>query len=298
MIELGRLRALCAVASHGTVTAAAAALYCTPSAVSQHLGKLERETNSVLVEKDGRRLRLTPAGHVLVEHATRALAAVEEAEAALAAHHGAVSGPISLASFPTACRGLLPSTLRRLATEHPDLRPGLLEADRDMMIEALRRGTVDVAVLDEWPELPMAFSPDLATEILGDDVADLLVPSNHAQAGDLGPVTLADIAGERWIGSVPGSVCHEWLVRALPQARPDLLVAEFETQLTLVAAGLGVAIVPRLARTHVPDGVVVREITPRVSRRVHVVWRRAAAERPAVGAVVAALRAAWSQRTA
>ena len=296
MIELGRLRALCAVASHGTVTAAAAALHCTPSAVSQHLGKLERETGTVLVEKDGRGLRLTSAGRVLVEHAARALTAVEEAEAALAAHHGAVAGTMTIASFPTACRGLLPGVLTRLTVDHPTLSTGLIEADRDTMIEALRRGTVDVAVLDEWPELPVTFPPELEHEVLGHDVADLVVPAGHPLAAGTGPVALADIQHERWIGSTPGTVCHEWLVRVLPRARPNLLVAEFETQLTLVAAGLGVALVPRLARTALPPGTVARQVTPQASRRVLVATRRASSRRPAVAATIAAFHKTWAAR--
>jgi DNA-binding transcriptional LysR family regulator len=293
MIEFGRLRALCAVASHGTVTAAAAALHCTPSAVSQHLGKLERETGTVLVEKDGRRLRLTSAGRVLVEHATRALTAVEEAEAALAAHHGSVSGTLTITSFPTACRGLLPGVLTRLAADHPALSTGLIEADRDTMIEALRRGTVDIAVLDEWPELPMMLPPELEHDVLGYDVADLVVPVGHPLAAGTGPVALADIQHERWIGSTPGTVCHEWLMRVLPRARPSLLVAEFETQLTLVAAGLGIALVPRLARTTLPHGTLSREVTPRPARRVLAAIRHAAAKRPAVAAALQALHDAW-----
>jgi DNA-binding transcriptional LysR family regulator len=295
MIELGRLRALCAVASHGTVTAAAAALHCTPSAVSQHLGKLERETGTVLVEKDGRGLRLTSAGRVLVEHAARALTAVEEAEAALAAHHGEVAGTLSVTSFPTACRGLLPAVLTRLAADHPTLVVGLVEADRDTMVEALRRGTVDVAVLDEWPELPAALPPEIGHEMLGHDVADLVVPAGHPLASGTAPVPLESIQHERWIGSTPGTVCHEWMTRVLPRARPTLLVAEFETQLTLVAAGLGVALVPRLARTRLPDGTVAREVAPQASRRVLVATRRASATRPAVAAAVTALRTAWAE---
>src|ERR1043165_2245487 len=106
MIDLGRLRALHAVASYRTVLPAGEALHCPPSAVSQQLAKLERETGTTLVEKDGRKLRLTEAGRVLAEHANRVLAAVEEAEAALAAHHETVSGRLTIASFPTACRGL------------------------------------------------------------------------------------------------------------------------------------------------------------------------------------------------
>src|SRR5690348_15470696 len=111
MIDLGRLRALEAIASYGTVLAAAHALHCTPSAVSQQLSKLERETKTTLVEKDGRRLRLTDAGRVLAEHAARVLAAVDEAEAALAAHRDTVSGRLVIAAFATACRALLPHAL-------------------------------------------------------------------------------------------------------------------------------------------------------------------------------------------
>jgi DNA-binding transcriptional LysR family regulator len=296
MVELGRLRALCAVATYGTVTGAAAALHCTPSAISQHLGKLERETDARLVERDGRRLRLTEAGRIFVEHATRVLAAMEEAEAALAAHHQTVSGRIMVSSFPTACRGLLPVALRRLASDHPDLRPALLESDRDTSIDMLLRGTADVALLDEWPEVPAIFPAGLVHAELGFDLADLVVRADHPLAAGADPIRLAEVSGERWIASVPGSVCHEWLVRVLPGVTPDFMVAEFETQVTLVAAGLGVAFIPRLARTVLPDGVVARSVTPPAARRVIVAWRRASAVRPAIGATVDALRAAWRAR--
>src|SRR6187431_470617 len=107
MIDVGRLRASHAVASYGTVLAAAEALHCTPSAVSQQLAKLERETGATLIEKDGRRLRLTEAGRV--------------------AHRDTVIGRLTVAAFATACRALLPYALHRLATEHPQLATGLVE---------------------------------------------------------------------------------------------------------------------------------------------------------------------------
>lgn len=296
MIELGRLLALRAVATYGTVTAAAGALHCTPSAVSQHLAKLERETGARLVEKDGRRLRLTEAGRVLVEHAGRVLAAVEEAEAALAAHHETVSGRLTIASFPTACRGLMPNALRRLATDHPGLAVSLVEADRDASLDQMRRGTVDVALVDEWPEMPAAFPPGVAHVELGHDVADLVLPSGHRLAAGTDPIPITEARDERWIAARPGAVCHEWLLRMLPGVRPEILVAEFETQLTLVAEGLGIAFVPRLARVTVPPGVTFRPVTPVAPRRVVVAWRHAAAVRPALGATIAALRAAWDAR--
>jgi DNA-binding transcriptional LysR family regulator len=295
MIDLGRLRALHAVASYGTVLAAGEALHCTPSAVSQQLAKLERETGTTLVEKDGRRLRLTEAGRVLAEHAARILVAVDEAESALAAQRDTVTGRLTVAAFATACRALLPYALHRLAADHPHLTTGLVEGNPHDGLDALRRGHVDLAVLDDWPEVALRYPTGIAYTALGLDVADLVVPSGHRLASGR-PVRLAEIRDERWITAPVGAVCHEWLLRVLPGVRPDFLVGEFATQLTLVAAGLGVAMVPRLARPTLPDGVRVVPVRPEPTRRVVVAWREASAARPAIGAAVAALRDGWQRR--
>jgi DNA-binding transcriptional LysR family regulator len=294
MIDLGRLRALDAVASYGTVLAAGEALHCTPSAVSQQLAKLEREIGTPVVEKDGRRLRLTDAGRILAHHAVRVLAAVDEAEAALAAHRGTVSGRLEIAAFATACRGLLPYALKKLATEHPHLTTALLECNPHIGLDALARGRVDVAVLDDWPEVALAVPPGLDTVDLGLDTADMVVPADHPLASTVEPVPLDVARGERWIAALPGAICHDWLIRVLPGVEPAFLVGEFETQLTLVAAGLGVAMVPRLARPELPAGVAVVKLERVTTRRVAVAWRRSAASRPAVPAAVEALREAWA----
>jgi DNA-binding transcriptional LysR family regulator len=297
MIDLARLRALRAVATYGTVTAAARALHCTPSAVSQHLAKLDRETGSTLLEKDGRRLRLTEAGRVLVGHAGRVLAAVEEAEAALAAHHTTVTGRLVIASFPTACRALLPHALRRLAQDHPDLAPELLESDPHTSLDLVDRGEIDLALVDDWPETAIAYPPGVSALTLGEDIADLVVPAQHPPASRGGPVRLAEVTAEPWIASVRGSICHEWLMRIMPGIQPRFLVGEFESQLTLVGAGLGVALIPRLARPGSPPGAVVLPIDPPPARRVTLAWRSAASLRPALGAAVEALRAAWAAQS-
>jgi DNA-binding transcriptional LysR family regulator len=294
MIDLGRLRALHAVASYGTVLAAGEALHCTPSAVSQQLAKLERETGATLVEKDGRRLRLTEAGRVLADHAERVLATVDEAEAALAAHRDTVIGRLTVAAFATACRALLPYALHRLATAHPQLTTGLVEVNPHEGLEMLRRGHTDLAVLDDWPEVALRYPPGVTHVELGRDVADLVVPSGHRFARG-GPVRLAQAADERWIAAKSGDICHEWLLRVLPGVRPDFHVGEFETQLTLIAAGLGIAVIPRLARPPLPAGVHVVPVRPTPARRVVVAWREASAARPAVTAAVAALRESWQR---
>ncbi|WP_229075751.1 LysR family transcriptional regulator [Actinoplanes sp. DH11] len=295
MIDLGRLRALHAVASYGTVLAAGEALHCTPSAVSQQIGKLERETGAVLVEKDGRRLRLTDAGRVLADHAERVLTSVQEAESALAAHRDTVTGRLTVAAFATACRALLPYALRRLAIDHPQLTTGLIEVSPHEGLELLRRGHVDLAVLDDWPEVALRYPASVSTVQLGLDHADLIVPADHHATGETG---LEAVRHERWISVRAGDVCYEYLIRRLPGIVPDFQVGEFETQLTLIAAGLGVGLIPRLARPALPDGVRVVTVTPRPTRRVVIAWRDSSAARPAIRAAEEALREAWSQAQA
>ena len=291
MIDLGRLRALHAVASYGTVLAAGDALHCTPSAVSQQLAKLERETGATLIEKDGRRLRLTEAGLMLAAHAERVLAAVDEAEAALAAHRDTVVGRLTVAAFATACRALLPYALHRLESEHPQLSTGLIEVNPHQGLEMLHRGHADLAVLDDWPEAALRYPDGITRTELGHDVADLLVPEGHRLAGT---TTLAGLEKERWIATHAGDICHEWLIRVLPGVRPDFHVGEFATQLTLIAAGLGVAVIPRLARPPLPDGVRVVRVVPEPARQVVIAWREASAARPVIAAAVQALRESWA----
>ena len=290
MIDLGRLRALHAVASYGTVLAAGDALHCTPSAISQQLAKLERETGAVLVEKDGRRLRLTEAGRVLADHAERVLTSVSEAEAALAAHRDTVTGRLTVSAFATACRALLPHALQRLSTDHPDLVPGLIEVNPHEGLELLRRGHVDLAVLDDWPEVALRYPEGITRVELGTDHADLIVPTGHRLHRQ---ATLEDARDERWIGVRAGDVCYEYLIRSLPGVVPDFQVGEFETQLTLIAAGLGVGLIPRLARGDLPAGTRAVRIDPVPTRRVMLAWRDSSAARPAIRAAEQALREAW-----
>ncbi len=295
MIELSRLRALDALAKFGSVHAAAAALHCTPSAISQQLAKLERETKTVLAEKDGRGLRLTDAGRLLAASAVTILDQVEQATAALAAHQQIVTGRVTIASFATGCRALLPAALAGLHAQHPQLTTALMETNPYEAVAALARGAVDVAVLDDWPEVGLNLPEGMSCVDLGFDTADLIVAATHPLAAKES-VALEEARGERWIASPPGTICHDWLVRVLPGISADYLVGEFETQMTLIAEGLGVALIPRLARRALPEGVCAVAVTPMPTRRVMVAWRTSSAARPAVAATVEALRQAWARR--
>jgi DNA-binding transcriptional LysR family regulator len=125
-------------------------------------------------------------------------------------------------------------------------------------------------------------------------VADLTLAADHPLAGQ-DEVDLKELAGDPWISSTPGTICCDWLTHTLRatdrEPRIDHMAYEYGSQLALVAAGLGAAILPRLGRWEVPAGVVVRPLRPLLTRRVYAIWRAEAARRPAIRATVEALRA-------
>ncbi|MFI6742212.1 LysR family transcriptional regulator [Nonomuraea sp. NPDC050451] len=292
MLDLNRLKALHAVHVYGSVGAAADALMVTPSAVSQQIAKLERETGARLMERNGRGVRLTDAAGLLAEHAERILALVETAEADFEALRGEVVGRLNIAAFPTAVRGLMPGALVSLRERHPDLWVQLSEREPERVVREVSRGELDLGVIQDWLNRPMALPDGLSRATLLDDVADIAVPADHPLAHSR-ELELAQLRDDHWISGSPGTVCHDWLVFTLRNASVEPVIAcmadEYPTQLALVAGGLGCAIVPRLGRDCVPDGVRLVPIRPRQTRRIYAVWRTDAARRPAIRAMVEAL---------
>lgn len=293
MFDLARLRVLHAVAGHGSLAAAAQALHLTPSAVSQQMAKLEREAGCVLAERQGRRLRLTDEGQVLAAHADRILAAVAEASADLDERRGRVLGEVTIGAFPTAARGLVPAVLRTCATRYPDLRLRLLEVEPYQSMGRVAAGDLDLAIAQDWANLPVAVPERLVSTDIGLDNADIAMPVDHPLA-TRDSVGLLELAGEPWIASTVGTICYDWLTSTFRRAGHEPVVAhqaaEFPTQLALVAAGLGAAVVPRLAADSVPDGVRLVPVRPALLRRVFAVWRAETGRRPAIRAVVDALK--------
>ncbi|MFC7326393.1 LysR family transcriptional regulator [Marinactinospora rubrisoli] len=295
MLDLDRLRALNAVAEYGSVSAAADVLGITTSAVSQQIAKLERETASRLLERSGRGVRLTDAAHLLVRHAERILALVAEAEADLEAQRGSVVGRLRVAAFPTAARGIMPRVLGDVAERHPQLTTRLFEADPKVALPQVQRGEFDLAIVHDWQGSPLPIPDGLEKAPLLDDPAEVVLPAGHPLAGS-SSVELTTLAEESWICAPPGDICQVWLTQRLRQSgvepRIEHDVAEYPTQLAMVAAGLGIAILPRLGRGILPPAVVTVPVRPVLVRHLYVVWRAEAARRPAVQAVVAAMRTA------
>ncbi|MFF3425913.1 LysR family transcriptional regulator [Streptomyces sp. NPDC002602] len=295
MLDVRRLRLLRELARRGTIAAVAEALAFSPSAVSQQLGVLEREAGLPLLERTGRRVRLTPAGEDLVRHAEAVLERLERAEADLAEARGGLAGVLRVGSFPTATRAIVPAALVTLARSHPRLEPMVCETDPAAVAHALRAGDLDVALVHEYDFVPTPEEPGLTTEPLFDEAMFLAVPEGaEVDAGPDQGAVLRTRAAAPWITATPGTLCHAMTVRACQAAgftpRVRHQVDEFATVLALVAAGQGVAVVPRLGIRDAEPGVSLTRLL--MQRRTKIAFRDGAAGHPAVAAFGSALRAA------
>ncbi|MFD7712639.1 LysR family transcriptional regulator [Streptomyces sp. NPDC059785] len=257
MIDLRRLHVLRAVDHYGTVTAAARALHVTPSAASQQIRQLARELGVVLLQPQGRGVRLTPAALGLLAHADAIQARWEEAERELRADHGEVSGLLRTSGFPVAVSVLLAPVAARLRERHPRLAVRIQEAEVPAGFDLLFEGEIDLAVVESTPLNPPLGDARFDQQPLLDDPFDLVVPDTHRLAGRA-VVDLADAAREEWIAPVPESSCRPHVLSACGAAgfTPDVVHHALDWNVTahLVAHGLGVALVPRLAHLtpHLP----------------------------------------------
>ncbi|RKS09827.1 molybdate transport repressor ModE-like protein [Nocardiopsis sp. Huas11] len=295
MLSVDRLRVLHAIAAHGSLSAAAQALHVTNSAVSQQLTKLEREVAQPLVERNGRGVRLTDAAELLVEHTSRILSMVQRAEADLEAHRDDVIGHLRMSGTPTAVRGLLPHALNSLREAHPGLRLELNEEEPHESVPAVVRGDADLAMIIDWVGAPLELPASMSRAPLMDDIGDIALPADHPLAHrEL--LEVDEILSLPWISWSRGSICNDWLHDMIRSrgAEPVIVhnVEEHQTKLALIAAGIGAAVMPRLGRGPVPEGVRIVPVQPALVRQVYVFWRTDASRRPAIRATVRALREA------
>jgi DNA-binding transcriptional LysR family regulator len=295
MIEVGALRALRSVAALGTLARAADELGFTASAVSQQIKRLERQVGVPVLAPAGRGVVLTPAGQAIVDSAAEVFQALEHcAEAARSVADGAPRGTLRVVAFSTAIRGLLAPTMGRLSARCPDLHVHITEQDPDQALHSVDAGTADLALVHDADGLPAPLPPSLTRRHLHSDIGDVVMTRSHALAQLGQPLTNADLAGLAWVTSPPGTVCHQWFRRLFANDDPDVrhLVDDFATQLSLVASGSVVALIPRLARPPLGEGLVARPLRRPPKREVHAAWRRSAHASPAIQAVLAELGAA------
>ena len=294
-LDVRRMRVLREVAERGTIAATARALAFTPSAISQQLAALEREAGVALLDRRGGRVRLTEPGRRLVARTEAILAEFEAASAELAAVAAEVTGDVHVAAFPSAERALLAPAVAALARRHPDVKVRTTELEPELSLPALRLGDVDLAIAHEDTSSPAPRDARLERVDLLEEPLRVVLPAGHP--ADAEAVALERLAGERWVATPPGTACRAMVDRACGAAGyvPDVpfQANEFAVLAAFVTAGLGVALIPEIALGAFGAGTVVRPVADvPVTRRVYVSARRGGLERPALAAMVDALRGA------
>lgn len=292
MLGVWRLQLLREVGRRGTVRAAAEALSITPSAVSQQLRILEAEAGVPLLEPDGRGVRLTDAGQMLVRHADAITAAIDAAEADLAASRTEITGTLRIAAFPTAARAILPGVIAQLGRDHPRLTVTLRDLETAESLAALRLDEADLAVVDEYDDATRIVEPAIELLELGTDPLFLASPGEPS-SGDR-PVALGSAAGEPWIMDTEGSNLRGAVVRACARSGFEPIVRascrDYSVIIALVEAGLGVAILPGLALRDRQVRARVAPLAPPMTRRVLIAVKPGRRSHPAIAAALAALR--------
>lgn len=315
MLDTHRLRLLREFAERGTISATAAALGYTPSAVSQQLAALERESGAVLLDRTARTAELTDAGRRLVEHAERILALVEAAEADLSS--AGPTGRVTVTAFPTAAVAFGPALVRRVRA-HPGMSLLLRETQREEGLRLVRSGEVDVALIADWSGRLTRPGPGSGHgggrggsggseggeesgvlrfyRLLRDPVV-LVLPRGHPFADPAKPVDLDELRDEPWLAAPIGEPSRQAVDRLLVGAGGMPPAPwEFEglsTILSLVARGIGIAALPRLTLAAGDRRVAVRELpVPTQARDVCAVARASSVRRPSVAVILAALDSA------
>ncbi|MDJ0379802.1 LysR family transcriptional regulator [Streptomyces sp. G-G2] len=290
--DIKKLRILRTLAERGTVTATAEALTMTPSAVSQQLTNLAKQLGVVLLEAQGRRVRLTDAAHLVLRHTEAVFAQLERADAELAGYLAGEAGEVRVGAFSTAVPALVVPAVAALRTSHPGIDVRVREAEAAEAYELLSAGSVDLA-LSLAAHAPTARDPRFTRIPLFADPLDVALPGDHPLAAAPG-LRLADLSGERWIfgGSGPWSEITRTACEAagfVPEQAHS--AAGWTAILAMVEAGMGVALVPRMAVTRLSYEVAVRVLeADRPARHVIAALRRGAEAGPAVARVLAALR--------
>ena len=303
MYDVRQLRVLREVAARGSFSAAADALDYTQSAVSKQIAALERDAGAPLIERAVRPLRLTPSGAALAAHAEVVLGRMAAARDELEAIAGLRAGELRLATFASAGPSIVVPAVAAFHAAHPQVRLRLIEAGPDEAVTMLRAGELDVAVIHHYPALAPDPGPELSCSSLGEDAFALVLPAGHRLARKR-RVAVASLASEAFL--FPRSReghggMYDRLMRgacAVAGFEPHVLfeINDCQTVQAFVAAGLGIAVLPRLALDPVNPGVAVRELTAAPSRRVLVARLAGAAPSAIADEVIALLRDAALSR--
>lgn len=297
-LTLVGLRVVQEVAAHGSFTAAADALGYTQSAVSRQVAAMERAAGAPLFERLARGVRPTAAGRILLRHAAVALDRTDAALGELRGLEDRLEGRLAVGAFPTALGVLVPRALALLRTEHPGVLVTLREGPTPTHLRRVRAGRLAVGVVALGRE-ELEDAGDLRCEVIVRGRTLLAVPAGHRLAGR-GTVAQEELEDETWIvgaGGVGDPVFTTWPgLRGTP--RIAFAVRDWPGRLGLVAAGLGVSLVPSIAAATAPADVVLVEVEGTPEGRRYAYAATLPDRPPAADALVRALRTAGSALSA
>jgi DNA-binding transcriptional LysR family regulator len=294
MLNVQRLRVLREVVAQGSFSEAASTLNYTQSAVSQAIATLEAEAGVSLLERDRRGVRPTSAGERLNEHAGRILSQLDAAEAELGAIAGVRGGELRMASFPTAGATLMPLAIAAFRAAHPEVSLSMVEGEPEELTPRLREGEFDLGLIFEF-EGRGELGSGLWSAPLFDDPMRLALPKRH-RLTTKERITLEDLADEAWVQTSEASACARHVVRICRaagfQPRVSFESDDYLTVQGLVAAGVGVALIPQLALSQaVSYDISVRELHPSGPvRHVVAAGRGSGVTLPAAAAMLDILR--------
>lgn len=292
MLDVRRMSVLREVAARGSFSAAADSLYLSQSAVSQQVATLEREVGLQLLERTSNGPKLTAAGETLVSHADAVITRLAEAERELTEIADLEGGRIRLMSFPTASANLVTRAMSQFHAGHPRIELSFSEGEPEQSIPALRRGDIDIAVAFDYDDFPEDFGRDTDSTLIFEEEMRIALPPGHPLAASK-KVRLEALGDEHWLCGEKPSSCRAQVIESCRAAGFDPRLSfesdDYEVLKGLVAAGLGVTLLPRLAGTH--PRIELRDVIPNAPvRRVWAVTREAASRSPAAEAMVSILR--------
>ena len=292
MLDVRRLRVLREVVARGSFSAAADALHLSQSAVSQQVAALEREVGLQILERSSEGPKLTPAGERLSSHADAVIARLDEAERELADIAGLEGGRLRLISFPTASATLMTQAMSEFRARHPQIELQFAEGEPDESVPAVKRGDYDLALAFDFVAFPKDFGRDVETELIFEDPMYIALPPGHPLAASKA-IDIAALADEDWLAAEEPSACREHVINHCRAAGFEPKVSfesdDYQVLQGLVAAGLGVGLLPELAQRD--PSVEWREIKPDPPlRRVWAVTRGSDSRSPAAGEMLVILR--------
>jgi DNA-binding transcriptional LysR family regulator len=277
MLDVARLRVFREVAARGSFTAAANALHYSQPAVSHHVARLEEELGVQLLVRQPRGLSVTPAGEQVLRHADAVLDRLDEAERELGDLAAAATATVRLAAFPSAATTLVPETVAALARRYPEITLDVVHADPDESLPALRDGVHDIALAYDYPMMDREPELELEYELLFEDHLLVALPMGHALAEEES-IDLTALADETWVTPNP-CLCRDAVetICELRGFKPNVVsqTNDYLAMQGLVALGVGIALIPRLALSAgVRDGVVLRPLDdPPLVRTTSIVRR-------------------------